>query len=122
VEGGGVSVLGKRVRGFRLFDLVAFAVLVALILGVYLAKTIAGRERAEIASAERQIVAEKAEIRVLNAEVAHLEEPARIQKLSEAYLGMAAVPIKHEVGPDALAEVAIHPTVAKTATPAGAAR
>jgi len=118
-----VSVLGKRVRGFRLIDLVAAAVLVALILGVYLAKTIAGRERAEIASAEHQITAEKAEIRVLNAEVAHLEEPARIQKLSEAYLGMAPVPIKHEVDPDALAEVAIHPVVAKPAAPAaGTAR
>lgn len=117
-----MSVLGKRVRGFRLIDLVAFAILVALILGVYLAKTIAGRERAQIASTERQIVAEKAEIRVLNAEVAHLEEPARIQKLSEAYLGMAPVPIKHEVDADALAEVALHPVVVKPGAPGGAAR
>jgi cell division protein FtsL len=117
-----VSVLGRRVRGFRLFDLVAFLVLVALILGVYLAKTIAGRERAEIASAERQIEAEKGQIRVLNAEVAHLEEPARIQKLSETYLGMAPVPIKREVDADALAEVALHPvTVSKAPAPGEAA-
>lgn len=110
-----MSVLGRRIRGFRLIDLMAFLVLVALILGVYLAKTIAGRERAQIASAERGIAAEKAEIRVLKAEVAHLEEPARIQKLSETYLGMVPLPIKREVDPDALAEVALHPAVAKPA-------
>src|SRR6185437_13793494 len=48
LEGGGMSLLTRRVRGFRLFDLVALGVLVLLIVGVYLAKTIAGRERAEI--------------------------------------------------------------------------
>jgi cell division protein FtsL len=104
-----MSLIGKRIRGFRLIDLVALAVLVMLILGVYLAKTIAGRERAEIASAEHQIESEKARIRLLDAEVAHLEEPARIEHLSETYLGMAPVPIKREVDADALAEVAIHP-------------
>jgi cell division protein FtsL len=107
-----MSVIGRRVRGFRLIDLLALVVLVALILGVYLAKTIAGRERAEIATAERGIADEKARIRTLDAEVAHLEEPARLQRLSETYLGMGPVPIKHEVDPDALAEVSIHPASA----------
>jgi cell division protein FtsL len=104
-----MSLIGKRIRGFRLIDLVALAVLVMLILGVYLAKTIAGRERAEIAAAEHQIETEKARIRLLDAEVAHLEEPARIEHLSETYLGMAPVPIKREVDADSLAEVSIHP-------------
>ena len=104
-----MNLLGRRIRGFRLFDLVAFAVLVMLILGVYLAKTIAGRERAEIATAERGIADEKAQIRTLDAEVAHLEEPARIERLSETYLDMAPTPIKREVDPDQLAEIALHP-------------
>ena len=100
-----MSLLGRRVRGFRLVDLMAAALLVALILGVYLAKTMAGRERAEIASTERQIDEEKARIRLLQAEVAHLEEPARLEHLSESYLGMAPTPIKHEVTPEGLYDV-----------------
>ena len=101
-----MSLLDRRVRGFRLVDLVAAALLVMLILGVYLAKTMAGRERAEIASVERQIGEEKARIRLLQAEVAHLEEPARLEHLSEAYLGMAPVSIKRDLSPDALNDVA----------------
>jgi hypothetical protein len=83
--------LDRRVRGFRLIDLVALGVLTMLILGVYLAKTVAGGERAKIAAVERQIVAEKARIRLLQAEVSHLEQPARIERLSETYLNLAPV-------------------------------
>ena len=101
-----MSLLDRRVRGFRLVDLCAAALLVALILGVYLAKTIAGRERAEIASMDRQIDEEKTRIRLLQAEVAHLEEPARLERLSESYLGMAPVSIKHDVSLDGLADIA----------------
>ncbi|MFC3069241.1 cell division protein FtsL [Phenylobacterium soli] len=104
-----MSLMARRVRGFRLVDIVALGVLVLLILGVYLAKTIAGRERAEIASAERQIAAEKTRIRLLQAEVTHLEQPARIEHLSETYLGMAPVSIKHEATADLLPEIALHP-------------
>jgi len=67
---------------------------------------VAGRERAEIARAEREIDAEKARIRLLQAEVAHLEEPARLERLSTAYLHMAPVSIKREVGPEALSDAA----------------
>jgi cell division protein FtsL len=104
-----MSLLGRRIRGFRLVDMVALGVLMLLILGVYLAKTIAGRERAEIASAERQIDAEKARIRLLQAEVTHLEQPARIEHLSETYLGLGPVSIKHEASPDVLGDIALHP-------------
>jgi hypothetical protein len=77
-----MMLLDRKVRGFRLVDLVALGLLTCLILGVYLAKTVAGRERAEIASVERQIAAEKARIRLLTAEVTLLEQPARIERLS----------------------------------------
>ncbi len=86
-----MSWLNHRVRGFRLVDLIALGLLTVLILGVYLAKTIAGGERAKIATVERQIVAEKARIRLLQAEVSHLEQPARIERLSEGYLGLGPV-------------------------------
>ncbi|HEY8004913.1 MAG TPA: cell division protein [Phenylobacterium sp.] len=107
-----MSWINRRVRGFRLIDLVALGLLASLILGVYLAKTIAGGERAKIAVVERQIGEEKARIRLLKAEVSHLEQPARIERLSETYLGLAPVPIKHEAGPDALAALASQPAVA----------
>ncbi len=63
-----MSLLNHRVRGFRLVDVIALGLLVLLIMSVYLAKTMAGRERAEIASVERQIAAERAQIRLLEAE------------------------------------------------------
>lgn len=101
-----MSLLDRRVRGFRLVDLVAAGLLVVLVLGVYLAKTMAGRERAEIAKVERQIREEKARIRLLQAEVAHLEEPARLEQLSTAHLGLAPVSIKRDVNADGLADIA----------------
>ncbi|HEY8572630.1 cell division protein FtsL [Phenylobacterium sp.] len=104
-----MMLLERRVRGFRLVDLVALGLLVVLILGVYLFKTVAGRERAEIARVERQIAAEKARIRLLQAEVSHLEQPARIGHLSEAYLGLAPISVKRETSPDALVDVARKP-------------
>jgi hypothetical protein len=101
--------LNRRVRGFRLVDIVALGLLTVLILGVYLAKTIAGGERTKIASVERQIGAEKARIRLLQAEVSHLEQPARIERLSETYLGLAPVSFKREADPDALPDLARKP-------------
>ena len=107
-----MTILARRVRGFRVVDLAGFALLVAVILGVYLAKTMAGRERAQIATAERQIEEEKARIRLLQAEVAHLEQPARIERLSESYLGLGPVSFKREAQPDALPAIAQHPAPA----------
>jgi hypothetical protein len=104
-----MSWLNRRVRGFRLVDLVAASLLVCLILGVYLAKTIAGGERARIAAVDRQIVAENARIRLLQAEVSHLEQPARIERLSETYLGLAPVGARREANLNDLPELARKP-------------
>ncbi len=104
-----MNLLNRRVRGFRLVDLVALSLLTVLILGVYLAKTVAGGERAKIASVERQIVAEKARIRLLQAEVSHLEQPARIERLSETYLGLAPVAFKRQADVEALPDLARKP-------------
>lgn len=101
-----MSLFDHKVRGFRLVDLVCAGLLVVLVFGVYLAKTMAGRERTEIAKVERQIREERARIRLLQAEVAHLEEPARLEKLSTAYLGLAPVSIKRDVNAAGLADIA----------------
>lgn len=101
-----MSLLSRRVRGFRLVDLVGVGLLVSLILGVYLAKTIAGRERAEIATIERQIKAEKSRIRLLQAEVAHLEQPGRIERLSVGFLKMEPVTASREATVDQIIDLA----------------
>lgn len=102
-----MNVFTRKIRGFRLLDLVCFSLLVIIILGVYLAKTLAGRERAEIAKVERLISSEKARIRLLQAEVAHLEQPGRIERLSVAYLKMESVPASREATPEQLAQLAL---------------
>lgn len=91
-----MSVFSRRVRGFRLVDVVALGCLMALVFGVYLAKTLAGRERQEIARIERRIEAEERRIRLLQAQVAHLEQPERLERLSEAYLGLKPVEVERE--------------------------
>lgn len=101
-----MNVFTRRVRGFRLLDLVGIGLLVAVILGVYLAKTMAGRERAEIAKIERQIKTEKARIRLLQAEVAHLEQPGRLERLSVTYLKMEPVTAHREATPDQIIDLA----------------
>ena len=55
---------------------------------------------------ERQIAAEHDRIRLLKAEVSHLEQPNRIEKLSTGYLGLAPIAASREVTPEALAEIA----------------
>jgi cell division protein FtsL len=104
-----MSLLTKRIRGVRVLDMVALGLLISLILSVYLAKTIAGRERTEIALVERQIVAEQERIRLLQAEVSHLERPARIEQLSVGYLGLGPVDAKRETTAEALAAVVRRP-------------
>ncbi|MFC3079565.1 cell division protein [Phenylobacterium terrae] len=121
-----MSLLDRKVRGFKLVDVVALGLLAALVLGVYLAKTIAGRERAEIARIERQIAAERGRIRLLEAEVSHLEQPARIGQLSQAYLGMVPATAKNEATTEQLDEIAekaakAKPKAAAPAKPAIAA-
>jgi hypothetical protein len=101
-----MSLLDRRVRGFRLVDVVALGLLAVIVLGVYLAKTVAGRQRAEIAQVESRIELERARIRLLDAEVAHLEQPSRIEHLSTAYLGLAPTAAKREVTPETLPQVA----------------
>ena len=108
-----MSLLSRRIRGFRLVDLMALGLLIALVLSVYLAKTIAGRERSQIASVEHQIAAEHERIRLLEAEVSHLEQPSRIEQLSASYLKMAPLDAKHETTAEALPAVVQQAQVAQ---------
>ena len=96
----------RRVRGFRVVNVTGCVLLVALVFGVYAAKTDAGQEGATISSVERQIAEERRMLRLLHAEMAHLEEPSRLQRLATQYLGLDRVDAARETPPDSLVEVA----------------
>ena len=87
-------------------------------MSLFLAKTMAGGERARIAELEASIADEKSRIRLLDAEVAYLERPRRVSHLAETYLGLKPVDAKREATVEALALVAVTPTPRpKAATP-----
>ena len=106
------GLFNRRVRGFRVVEVVGLCVLLTLVTGVYLAKTVAGKERNEIARIEREIEDEKARKRLLEAEVAHLEQPRRIEGLALA-MGLVAIPADRETTEDALVDVARNMAPAK---------
>jgi len=97
--------MGRTLRGVRLVEFVAVIVLVAMATGVYLAKASAGRERADITQVQSQIDDENKRLRLLQAEVAHLEEPARLASLS-AQIGLGPTSEKRQASPDDLAGIA----------------
>ena len=99
-----MNLLERRLLGFRTLDVGLAVFLVALILGVYLAKTLAGGERGQIATAERRIVEERQRIVLLEAEVAHLERPERLTTLARAYAGLGPVAAAREITPQGLAD------------------
>ena len=100
------SLFHRRVRGFRIIDLIALFCLSVLVLGVYFAKAAAGREGAEIGQVNQNIQDEQKQLRLLRAELAHLETPARIERLSQTYLNLAPMSAQRETAPDGLVELA----------------
>jgi cell division protein FtsL len=111
-------LFSQRIRGFRVVDLLALTLLLALAFGVYAFKTLAGAESADIADVQTQIVQEQKRVRMLRAEIAHLEDPSRIERLSSQYLGLKPVDAKREATPEALGQIASHPTPQPPSPPA----
>ena len=90
------AIFSRRVRGVRVINLWGGGLLLVLVIGLYLLKSLGGGERADIAHAEDQIADEQNRIRLLNAEVAYLEQPTRIARLSEDYLKLQPLSGAHE--------------------------
>jgi hypothetical protein len=97
--------LRRTLRGVRLVEAGALVVLLVMVLGVYLAKAGAGRERGDITKIQASIDDEKHDLRLLQAEVAHLEQPERMERLSDA-VGLQPTPAKHEAALDQLPDLA----------------
>ena len=96
----------RRVRGVRVINLWFGGLLLVLMLGLYLVKTFAGGERADIARTEVQIAEEQRRIRLLQAEVAYLEQPDRLQRLAEDDLKIQPLSGKHEASVASLEQLA----------------
>ena len=101
-----LAIFTQRVRGVRVLDLMAGVVLLVLALGSYAFKTMAEAQGAGAADIQSQITQEERRIRLLKAEISHLEAPARIEGLATQYLGMAAPDAKHEITEADLPKVA----------------
>jgi len=101
------SFFTRRVRGFRMVDVLALTVLLSLAIGVYAFKIFAGRESSDTAAVQVLIVQEQRRIRLLDAEVAHLEDPGRIERLSGQYLGFKSVDVRRETTAEALPQIAV---------------
>ena len=100
-----VGLFDRRIRGFRVVEVAGMGVLLTLVTSVYLAKTFAGRERQEISRIEQEIVDEGVRKRLLEAEVAHLEQPRRIEQLAQM-MQLKPIAPDHEISEDALIDVA----------------
>lgn len=98
-------LFARRLRGFRVVDILALACVAVLATGVYLAKAGAGREAAAIAEVDGHIDAERRRVRLLRAELAHLEQPGRLERLS-GYLGLAPARAEREAPVSALSDLA----------------
>jgi hypothetical protein len=100
------GLVSARVRGFRVLDLVALALFLTLALTVYAFKTFAGQQRADILDVESQIRDEDRNVRLLRAEIAHLENPARLERLATLYAKQGPIVANQEITPEALPQVA----------------
>jgi hypothetical protein len=100
------SLIRNRLFGFRLIEVSALTLLIALALGVYLAKVWGGKDAQEITRIEREIQAEHRKIRLLQAEVAYQEQPERIGRLSSLQLQYGPPGAKSEVPVERLVDVA----------------
>ena len=100
------ALFNHRIRGFRTLNIVLCATLLTLAISVNLAKTIAGRERNEIGQVEVDMDEERKRIRLLEAEVAHLEQPERLERLARGHLALGPLAARQEASVDTLSTLA----------------
>lgn len=84
-----------KVRGIRWVEIIGVLMVGAMVFSVYVAKAGAAREGSRIADLERQIASNGQRVRLLRAEVARLEQPARLEALSRG-AGLAPMDVKRQ--------------------------
>ena len=98
-------VFDWKVRGVRWIEIIGLVLVAAMIFSVYLAKAAAASQSSRIASLERQIRQNGQRVRLLRAEVARLEQPARLEALA-AGAGLGPVDVKRQATLASLPELA----------------
>ena len=83
------------IRGVRWVEIIGAALVAVMIVSVYAAKAAAARESSRIAQLEQDIRENGQRVRLLRAEVARLEQPARLEALSRQ-IGMAPVEVHRQ--------------------------
>jgi len=109
-----------KVRGVRWVEIIGVGLVALMIVSVYVAKAGAARESARIAELERDIRSNAQRVRLLKAEAARLEQPARLEALSRQ-AGLAPVDVHRQAAETDLPELKMQGTSAKpAAAPASA--
>ena len=106
-----------KVRGVRWIEIIGVALVAVMIVSVYAAKAAAARESSRIAQLEQDIRENGQRVRLLRAEVARLEQPARLEALSRQ-IGMAPVDVHRQAKETQLTELKPVPVPTAAATPA----
>ena len=116
-----LQIFGRRFRGFRIVDIAAVSAILVIAVTSYAMKTFASAEDADMSSLETHIGGEEKRIRLLKAEIARLEAPDRVERLSAAYLQMTQPDPVRVIPAALLADSLAHPKPPKPPKAAPAA-
>ncbi|HWE98730.1 MAG TPA: hypothetical protein VG248_02935 [Caulobacteraceae bacterium] len=108
-----LGVFSARYRGFRIVDIVAVSAILLIALTSYAMKTFASAEDADTSGIETRIAVEDKRVRLLQAEIARLESPDRVERLAASYLDMGTPDHVHDIAARDLPEALAHPAVLK---------
>jgi hypothetical protein len=109
-----------KVRGVRWIEIIGVALVAVMVVSVYAAKAAAARESSRIAQIEQDIRENGQRVRLLRAEVARLEQPARLESLSRQ-AGLAPTDVQRQAGEDQLPQLKPADKPRPAAAPAPAA-
>ena len=109
-----------KVRGVRWIEIIGVALVAVMVMSVYVAKAAAARESARIAELERDIRENGQRVRLLRAEAARLEQPARLEALSRQ-MGLGPVDVRRQADADDLPELKVEAAPQAPKPPAPAA-
>lgn len=108
-----------KVRGVRWIEIIGVGLVAVMIVSVYAAKAGAARESSRIAQLEQDIRENGQRVRLLRAEVARLEQPARLETLSRQ-IGLGPVDVHRQAKETQLPQLKAAPPAAAPSTPEAA--
>ena len=97
-----MSVYSRDYRTLARRFLVCLMIIIGLLLlcGLYFIKTQAQSARLDVVKIEREIEQGRDRIQILQAEIAHLQNPTRLEALSQTHLGYMPIEADRAINPD----------------------